>query len=151
MSTCIERAAETAGDNSTAPPNRPGYFVSDLHLFTRRSHAERHTESIRRAASRARMFVLGGDIFDFRWTKLPSVAHTMDEAVRWIDDLVAPHPRCDFHFVLGNHDYHERFMERLEKYSRMRANFAWHRYFLRDDHNVFLHGDVADRPMDQPP
>ena len=45
------------------------FFVSDLHLFANRSNAHRYLEEIARAASRAEVFVLGGDIFDFRWSR----------------------------------------------------------------------------------
>ena len=47
------------------------YFVSDLHLFANRSNAHRYLEEIALAASQAEVFVLGGDIFDFRWSRIP--------------------------------------------------------------------------------
>ncbi len=47
------------------------YFVSDLHLFANRSDAHRYLEEIALAASQAEAFVLGGDIFDFRWSRIP--------------------------------------------------------------------------------
>ncbi|MCO6458847.1 MAG: metallophosphoesterase [Pirellulaceae bacterium] len=125
------------------------YFVSDLHLFSRRSVAERHLGSIVAAAAEARVFVLGGDIFDFRWTRLDSIEQTIDAAVHWVDRLVAPHPRCEFHYVLGNHDSNRHFVRRLERLAARRPNLTCHHYWLRLGNSVFLHGDVADRPMDQ--
>src|SRR5437899_488420 len=80
------------------------YFVSDLHLCSRRSRAELHMPAIHAAAGRANSFILGGDIFDFRWSTLPSADETVRHALRWLDDLVASHPLCDFQFIQGNHD-----------------------------------------------
>lgn len=124
---------------------KKGYFVSDLHLFSRRSRADRHAEAIRAAAEQAHTFVLGGDIFDFRWTTLPTVGQTIDSAVRWLDDLAAAHRQCEFHFVLGNHDANQEFVNRLAELSEETPNLAWHDYYLRRGSNIFLHGDVTDR------
>jgi UDP-2,3-diacylglucosamine pyrophosphatase LpxH len=126
--------------------HRRTYFVSDLHLFSRRSQAGSHVESLHTAASKARMFVLGGDIFDFRWSTLGSAEATARQGIRWLDELVAAHPRCDFHFVLGNHDCNRRFVAALETYSATRPNLAVHPYYLRLGKSIFLHGDAADRP-----
>jgi len=121
-------------------------FVSDLHLYSRRSQAPRHIAAIHAAASKADTFVLGGDIFDFRWSTLPTADETVRHALRWLDDLVANHPRCDFHFVQGNHDCNRRFVSALESYSAARPNLNVHDYVLRLGKNVFLHGDAADHP-----
>jgi len=125
---------------------RKTYFVSDLHLCSRRSQAPRHVPAIHEAASRAGTFILGGDIFDFRWSTLPSSEETVRHAIRWLDDLVASHPRCDFHFVQGNHDCNRRFISALETYSTTRPNLMLHAYVLRQGTNMFLHGDAADHP-----
>jgi UDP-2,3-diacylglucosamine pyrophosphatase LpxH len=121
-------------------------FVSDLHLYSRRSQAPRHAAAIHAAASKADTFVLGGDIFDFRWSMLPTADETVRHAIRWLDDLVASHPRCDFHFVQGNHDCNRRFISALESYSATRPNLNIHDYVLRLGKNAFLHGDAADHP-----
>jgi UDP-2,3-diacylglucosamine pyrophosphatase LpxH len=127
-------------------PHSKTYFASDLHMFSRRSQAPHHVPALHAAASRASTFVLGGDIFDFRWSMYPSTEETVRHAIRWLDDLVASHPRCEFHFIQGNHDCNRRFVSALETYSASRPNLAVHPYFLRQGKNVFLHGDVADRP-----
>ena len=98
-------------------------------------------------ASRARVFVLGGDVFDFRWSTLDSTDATAKAAIRWLDDLVGSHSKCDFHFVLGNHDCNRRFVSALESYARTRPNLTAHPYYLRLGRNIFLHGDAADRPQ----
>ncbi len=125
------------------------YFLSDLHLFSRRSEAERHWEAILARAGESHTFVLGGDIFDFRWTRLASIENTIDAAVEWLDELVTPHPECEFHYVLGNHDCNQAFVDRLRNLSERRDNLTWHHYWVRLGRSLFLHGDVADRPMCQ--
>ncbi len=122
------------------------FFVSDLHLFSRRSHAHLLADDLYRAAAGAKTFVLGGDIFDFCWTTLPSVAHTVDAALAWLRRLVAPHPECKFHFILGNHDAHRRFTDSLAEFAAATRNFSWHPYYVRLGDSLFLHGDVAERP-----
>jgi len=127
-------------------PHRKSYFVSDLHLFSRRSLAPRHVVALHEAAAKAETYVLGGDIFDFRWSTFSTSEETVRQAVRWLDDLVASHPRCQFHFVQGNHDCNRRFVSALESYCTTRPNLTLHPYFLRLGKSVFLHGDAADHP-----
>src|SRR6188508_2827878 len=113
-------------------------FVSDLHLYSRRSQAPRYVATIQAAAARADTFVLGGDIFDFRWSTLPTADETVRHAIRWLDDLVGSHPTCDFHFVQGNHDCNRRFVSALETYGATRPNLALHPFVFRQGKNVFL-------------
>ena len=122
-------------------------FVADLHLFTRRSHAHRYQESMRGAADRSAAFVLGGDIFDFRWSTLATTSATIDAALDWLEALTAAHPHCHFHYLLGNHDYCQSFLHRLEERAGQMPNFSWHRFYLRLGDSVFLHGDAAERRM----
>jgi UDP-2,3-diacylglucosamine pyrophosphatase LpxH len=138
----IDRLREAAENM----PYRRTYFVSDLHLFSRRSLAVRHEAELHSAAAQARVFVLGGDIFDFRWSTYDSPEATARAAIRWLDNLVASHPRCDFHFVLGNHDCNGRFVSALGGYLKSRSNLLAHPYYLRMGSSIFLHGDAADRP-----
>lgn len=126
--------------------SNPGYFVSDLHLFSRRSQAARHETALHAAARKSDALVLGGDIFDFRWSTLSSTEATVAAAIRWLDELVSAHKQCEFHYVLGNHDANQRFVAALHAYSKTVRNLSYHPYFLRMGGSVFLHGDVADRP-----
>jgi len=48
-------------------------WVSDLHLFSRRSLGEQQFDIILAAARETDVFVLGGDIFDFSWSTRTSV------------------------------------------------------------------------------
>lgn len=123
------------------------FFVSDLHLLANRSNAHGYLEEMVRAAMRAEVFVLGGDTFDFRWSRM-SILKAVDRASTWLEQLTAFCPACQFHLVLGNHDYHQAFIDRLVDLERRIANLHWHRYYVRLGNSVFLHGDVADREMD---
>lgn len=120
------------------------YFVSDLHLFTRRSLAERYFDEIQSRSREADAFVLGGDIFDFQWTTLESIDATVAAASQWLAELAAASPNCQFHLLLGNHDHHGEFIDRLDGLDRGHANFSWHPYYVRMGNSLFLHGDAAD-------
>jgi UDP-2,3-diacylglucosamine hydrolase len=120
------------------------YFISDLHLFARRSTAHEHTEAIRAHARGADTFVLGGDIFDFRWSTLEGFSRTLDAATNWLDDLVTSAPDCQFHFLLGNHDHHPAMIEGLTALGDAHENLSWDPYLLRMGESIFLHGDAAD-------
>jgi UDP-2,3-diacylglucosamine pyrophosphatase LpxH len=128
-----------------AIPMATCYFVSDLHLFANRSKADRYLDDLLQAASQADYFVLGGDIFDFCWARTHSHSHTVEKAIAWLETLIARSPRCEFHFVLGNHDYHQQFIAELAELDLARPNFFWHRFYVRLGSNLFMHGDVADR------
>ena len=49
-----------------------GMAVSDLHLFAYRSAGEEYFNSLRPQLNATDILVLNGDIFDFRWSTLPS-------------------------------------------------------------------------------
>lgn len=125
------------------------YFVSDLHLFCRRFDGERFWNQALEVAARADVFVLGGDIFDFRWTTMAGTEDTADEAARRLETLVAGNRACRFFFLAGNHDYHETFLARLQRLAENESNLSWHPYYLRLGTSMFLHGDVASRRMDR--
>jgi UDP-2,3-diacylglucosamine pyrophosphatase LpxH len=126
------------------------FFVSDLHLFASRSKAWKYLDEMRLAAAGAKYFVLGGDIFDFRWARTKNHRHTVDKSVAWLEDLILPCQNCHFHFVLGNHDYHQSLLDRLVDLTGKWPNFSWHKYYVRIGSSVFLHGDVADRENHTP-
>ncbi|NLX95927.1 MAG: hypothetical protein GXY83_07110 [Rhodopirellula sp.] len=125
------------------------YFVSDLHLFARRSQADRHLERLFEAAAGAEHFILGGDIFDFRWSQAHTIHHAVDDAIRWLAEMAAPHRECHFHLLLGNHDFHQEFIDRLVNLENAIPNLSWYPYYFRLGSNLFLHGDVADRVMSE--
>lgn len=121
------------------------YFVSDLHLFSKRSLAPSHQQSLHSAAASARTFIFGGDIFDFRWSTYRCSKVTTTAAIDWLDNLVSRHSSCRFHFILGNHDSNARFVESLDRYASAQANLDVHPFQMQQDDCIFLHGDAADK------
>lgn len=124
------------------------HFVSDLHLLASRSYGDDLLEPIRQAAARSTDFVLGGDIFDFRWSTLESSDASAAHAADWVQTLVTDFPECRFHYVLGNHDHHGAFLSQLRQLSAETSNFDWDPLCVRIQDTVFLHGDAADGHLD---
>lgn len=122
-------------------------FVSDLHLFASRSSAFRHFDALVHAARQSDQFVLGGDIFDFRWSSHPTAEATADAAMEWLEDFLNCTSNCRVHFLLGNHDDHPLLHARLPKLKEACERFEWSRFYYRLGNTLFLHGDVADRTM----
>ena len=122
-------------------------FASDLHLFARRSSAPAHYGRLVEHAAACDRLVLGGDIFDFRWSTLASRQRTVDAALDWLQQLLADLPTTQVHYLLGNHDHVQALLDELPRFETQHPRFDWHQYYLRIGHAVFLHGDVADRPM----
>ena len=145
---CRSHADLTADRCVTVMPQET-FFISDLYLFCRRFDGERFWDRVLTAAGQAEAFVLGGDIFDFRWTRLATIEETAEEGLRMLETLVASNRDCEFYFIVGNHDHHETFLARLECAAWNEPNLSWHPYFVRLGSSLFLHGDVATRRMDQ--
>lgn len=120
------------------------WFVSDLHLFSRRSSAPLLEATIRSAVQQSQLFVLGGDIFDFRWSTQANVDHAVQDSIEWLQRLMDVNTNCKFHYLLGNHDCHPAFVDSLDRLSQSVSQLSWHRHYLRLDDNVFLHGDIVD-------
>ncbi len=121
------------------------YFVSDLHMYTSRSQEQRYLGEIERKAARADNFVLGGDIFDFRWSTMDTHEETVVRATDWLRKLAVNCPNCQFYYVLGNHDYNRDLMDSCDYLASKYENFSWQPFYLRLGSSVFLHGDAADR------
>ena len=110
--------------HSPAQSSHKRYWISDLHLFSSRSLGDRHWDAILSAARQAETFVLGGDIFDFCWSTRASDKVSVDEAVTWLDKLISHAPGCRFHFLLGNHDCHRSFIDRLARLEETAPNLT---------------------------
>ena len=123
------------------------YFVSDLHLFANRSDAHRYLEEIALAASHAEAFVLGGDIFDFRWSRIPDPSGRRSgcPVARRTGRLLpaVPFPSCPRQSRLPSGADRSACETREARV----PNLSWHRYYVRLGSSVFLHGDVADKTM----
>ena len=124
---------------------KQGVVVSDLHMFARRSNAHELMGRIENVIAKSDMLVLNGDTFDFRWTTLPSIGHTIKEAVDWIHGLTQRFPECRIQVICGNHDCREEYLFALEDLASKNASVSWHEHFFRKDNLLFLHGDCDAR------
>jgi UDP-2,3-diacylglucosamine pyrophosphatase LpxH len=124
---------------------RRGFVVSDLHLFAQRSRAPSLQHHLDEAMGRADFVVLNGDIFDFKWSTLPSVEDTIRAALAWLECLARVNPATDLHYLLGNHDALEAFVRRLPTLAERLPNFHWHATHLRIGSAFFTHGDLSAR------
>jgi UDP-2,3-diacylglucosamine pyrophosphatase LpxH len=136
--------AKRSGDQDS----QLGIVVSDLHLFARRSCAEERLRSLHGQLSQARLIVLNGDIFDFRWSKLGDFDDSRKAAIQWLRRLACRFPNCEIHYILGNHDCLDSFTYDLDQLSRTLPAFRWQRHYLRLGSSLFLHGDCVHRQMD---
>ncbi|MCU0719569.1 MAG: metallophosphoesterase [Pirellula sp.] len=127
---------------------RPSYFLSDLHLFSSRSTAPAHESEIYKCAQQAHTIILGGDIFDFKWSRYSTLKASVCEAISWLEKLVASHQDCSFYYLLGNHDSHPEFVLELDRLAFKHPNLEWQPHLLRLGACVFLHGDVIDGGLD---
>jgi len=128
-------------------PHGKGLVISDLHLFSRRSVALKQIGSLNGQLSFAKVLVLNGDIFDFRWSTLADHNASVAGAVDWLRKLSATLPDCQIHFVLGNHDCTPAFREGLTGLTSTVPRFQWHEYALRLGTKLLFHGDCANRRM----
>ena len=119
-----------------------GATVSDLHLFSHHSRLERYYDRIDEAAGRARVFVLNGDIFDFKWSEHGVFSRSVAAAEKFIEALLERHPACEFRIILGNHDAVPAYMDALEALSGRHENLEWHEFACIVGDRLFLHGDV---------
>lgn len=120
-------------------------FVSDLHLFARRSEGQLWEPAIHRAVRESHTFVLGGDIFDFRWRTQSTIEASVRDSIRWLERLTEINPDCRLVYLLGNHDSQPRFVAALDQLAARHPLVSWHRHLLRIGDRVFLHGDVVDQ------
>ena len=121
------------------------YFVSDLHLFARRSKASDYQQQLDAIIERAEIVVLGGDLFDFKWSTVGSLDATIEQAIDWLQRLIDINPSCQFIYLLGNHDCQVDFVERLADFASCKERLRWHHSHWQCGDTVFIHGDVADK------
>lgn len=121
-----------------------GLFLSDLHLFSRRSVGQQYWDQHRDLIASASSIVLGGDIFDFRWSRLGDFDTTLAAADAWIQGAIALNSDASWVYLLGNHDCHPRVQQMLTSLSEQYSSFRWSPTHWQIGPNVFLHGDVLD-------
>ena len=119
-----------------------GITLSDLHLFSHHSQPRQYADLLVEAASDARVMVLNGDIFDFKWSRHGVFAHTVQHAERFLAELCSACPQCRIEVVLGNHDANPLYLQALVGLSERYDNLNWHEFVCRVEDRAFLHGDV---------
>ncbi|MEI7702443.1 MAG: metallophosphoesterase [Planctomycetia bacterium] len=121
-----------------------GLFFSDLHLFSRRSIGQQRWEQNRSLIASANSVVLGGDIFDFRWSRYGSLDATLNAASDWLESAIAMNPAASWIYLLGNHDCHPRMQSLLSSFRDRYPRFDWSETVWKIGSSVFLHGDILD-------
>lgn len=121
-----------------------GIFVSDLHLFSPRSAAALMAEQLSQLQSHEHCIVLGGDIFDFRWSVEGNLRETIRAAINWLENLLASSGQAHVRFLPGNHDCHPDFLQQLTDLAQRDQRFGWFEYQMQIGDCLFLHGDILD-------
>lgn len=119
-----------------------GATVSDLHIFSHHSRSGHYLRQIRETTGSARVFVLNGDIFDFKWSEHGVFSRSVAAATRAIKEMVEEAPECRFLITLGNHDAVPPYKEALVDLADTHHNLDWHEFAVRVGGRIFLHGDV---------
>lgn len=118
-------------------------YISDLHLFSPRSSAQSDPLWIPERYPDRELLVLGGDIFDFRWSRQGSVAESLKAAERWLLQLCDAWPG-QIMYLPGNHDCLDDFLLTLDWIQLRHSCFEWHFHFAVFGQTICLHGDVID-------
>ncbi len=135
----------THPDTQSLPAPRRIAFISDLHLFSSRCVVEEHRGAIDGAVEWADTCIWGGDLFDFRWSRLESPQRSIDESTRWLGSWCTRFPDKSFVFLRGNHDAHPPFVQRLNEWSAEQPNFVVDADAMRIGDTLFVHGDVIEK------
>ncbi len=123
---------------------RNGVFVADLHLLSPRSIGQEAMVDLSRLSQDRDCIVLGGDIFDFRWSTQGGHTATLVAARNWLEQLLDRTPETQIVYLPGNHDCHPDFLQVLETLSLAVDRFRWAEHFVQIADCLFLHGDVLD-------
>lgn len=125
-----------------------GVFLSDLHLFSPRSVGGNTHQVLSQFHHENQCIVLGGDIFDFRWSKQGSHLATLEAAQLWLENLFRQTGQAQIRFLPGNHDCHPEFLQRLTQLAETEPRFDWREFYLQLGNSLFLHGDILDAQGD---
>lgn len=124
-----------------------GWVVSDLHLYARRSDGAEKMHALMPRLASASLLVLNGDIFDFRWSTLPSPEATVQGANHWLRNLLNDLPDTEIHYLIGNHDCLPAHQVMLTTLANDIPRFRWHEHSLQVGNRLFIHGDCTHYPM----
>ena len=129
------------------PADRPVQrlaFVSDLHLFSNRCNVNEHHGLIESSIAQADICIWGGDLFDFRWSRLEDESMAVMQALNWLDDWYERFPEKHFVYLHGNHDAHGVFSRAMIQWAADRSRFEFDLNAMRIKDTLFLHGDVIE-------
>jgi len=121
-----------------------GCFISDLHLLSTRSVGLKLWQDFRRELLRCNLLVLGGDIFDFRWSHHEEMSHSLAEVSNWLEALLEHYPYLRVAYVLGNHDCLLASQPEFHRFPNTFAQFTWEEHQFGIGDQLFLHGDILD-------
>jgi len=119
-------------------------FVSDLHLFSNRCSVTEHQGLIESCIDQAEICIWGGDLFDFRWSRLEDEATSVSQALNWLNQWYERFPEKHFVYLHGNHDAHGAFSDALIQWAADRSRFECDLDCMRIKDTLFLHGDVIE-------
>lgn len=119
-------------------------FVSDLHCFSSRSTVSSYDALIREVIGRNDVCVLGGDLFDFRWSQIGHEEASIEEALSWLNRYYDEFPAKQFVFLSGNHDAHGGFVDRLRQWAETKDRFVCGLDAIIAGDTLFVHGDVIE-------
>ncbi len=122
---------------------RRGIFTSDFHMFSDRSIVESILPDLEQAAGNADLIVLGGDIVDFKWSRLPDQEHTEQAALEWFQDFSDRHRGKQIVYLIGNHDWTPSYLTRLNLLAETNQHIQVFEYWYQQGDALFLHGDVV--------
>ncbi len=117
-------------------------FVSDLHLFSSRSDADSNVQRLSEFQSESQCIVLGGDIFDLRWSRKGGLQPTTDAALAWLYQLLDQTGQSRILYLAGNHDCHPQFAKAMQSLSEECQRFHWFEHALQIGDSLFIHGDI---------
>ncbi len=126
------------------PRAENGLFVSDLHLFSPRCAVQHVDHMLAEYAEDHSCVVLGGDIFDFRWSNLGGHRRTLQEAKTWLESLLLKTGKSTIVYLPGNHDCHPDFLAILSEIAGNDERFLWRPHHVQIGENLFLHGDLLE-------
>lgn len=124
-------------------PANNAVFISDLHLLSPRSVFDLNPLWIVHQYSHSELLVLGGDIFDFRWSTLGSTKASLAAAEMWLRQLI-DNWTGRMIYLPGNHDSHPEFLQLLDSLQSETSAFSWEPHAVRLGTTLCLHGDLYD-------
>lgn len=121
-----------------------GVFLSDLHQFSSRCNKEFDLSPVYQYDLAEDCIVLGGDIFDFKWSTLGDMPSTFRASIEWLQAFLKKTGQSRVVYLSGNHDCHPEFEKTLQDLAAREPRFQWEPFTFRAGDILFLHGDILD-------